>query len=122
MAKQSINFEPQVLDLVLYAGDGANFRLRVTDTASQPVNLTGTMRAQVRQDRDSVDTPDAVFNIDLTESAEGLAVLTLTGEQTQVLAPLDSYQGVWDLEWTPEGDEPRTICQGKVECLQDVSH
>jgi hypothetical protein len=122
MANLSIALVPQVLDLTLYAGDGVNLRLRIKDLSGNPVNLTGIMRAQIRPDRDSVDTPDANFGVDLSDGAEGLVMLTLTGEVTQGLAPTDPYKGVWDLEWTPAGDQPRTICQGSVECLQDVSH
>lgn len=123
MAKLSVDLEPQVLNLTLYAGDGVNLRLRIKSTPTTPVNLTGTMRAQIRVDRDQIGDPDAEFDIDLTDAVDGLAVVSLTGEQTQELAPTaEKYIGVWDLEWTPEGGEPRTICQGKVECLPDVSH
>jgi hypothetical protein len=119
VAKQSITYDPQVLDLTLYAGDGANFRLVVTNGTGAPVNLTGSMLAQVRLTRDAPDPPDAIFSVDLSGAAEGIAVLELTGEQTQ---QLDKYSGVWDLQWTATGEEPVTICQGKLECLPDVSH
>lgn len=119
MAKQTITYDPQVLDLILYAGDGASFRLVVTQVGGAPVDLTGTMLAQVRPTRESVDTPDAIFDVDLTEAVDGIAVLSLTGDQTQALG---KYTGVWDLEWTPTGQEPVTLCQGKLECLPDVSH
>jgi len=121
MAKQTITYEPQVLDLVLYAGDGVNFRLVVTDPVGAPLDLTGTMLAQIRSKRDEVDPPDAVFNIDLTQHAEGIATLTLTGDQTQSLAPTAKYSGEWDLQWTATDAEPVTLCQGKVECNVDVS-
>lgn len=119
MAKQAITYDPQVLDLMFYAGDGVNFRLVVTDSTSVPVNLTGTMIAQVRSTRDEPDPPDTAFNIDLSGAVDGIAVLTLTGEQTQALG---KYSGVWDLEWKPENEEPVTLCQGKIECAPDVSH
>ena len=119
MAKQTIAYEPQVLDLVLYAGDGVNFRLVVTDTGSAPVNLDGTMLAQIRSARDESDPPDAVFEVDLAEATDGIATLKLTGDQTQQLG---KYSGVWDLQWTSTNAEPVTICQGKVECMLDVSH
>ena len=122
MAKQTIIYEPQVLDLVFYAGDGANFRLVVTDILGVPLDLTGVMLAQVRVKRDAPDPPDAVFNIDLTGHAEGIAVLSLTGEETQALSPIAKYSGEWDLEWTATDAEPVTLCQGKVECMPDVSH
>ena len=123
MAKaKTITYDPQVLDLVLYAGDGTNFRLVVTDSANAPVPLTGAMIAQIRVDRSSPDPPLTSFNIDLDQAAEGIATLTLTGEQTQDLADGQKFAGVWDLEWTPLDEEPVTLCQGKVECNPDVSH
>lgn len=121
MAKQTITYDPQILNLVLYAGDGTNFSLTVTDAAGAPVDLTGTMLAQIRVDRESPDPPSAVFDIDLTRHAEGIAVLKLTGDQTQALAIVEKFDGVWDLEWTPAGEEPMTLCQGTVGCLPDVS-
>lgn len=121
MAKQSITYEPQVLDLIFYAGDGVNFRLVVTDSLAAPIDLTGSMLAQVRSKRDEPDPPDAVFAVDLSLHAEGIAILSLTGEETQALAPITKYTGEWDLQWTATGEEPVTICQGKVECNPDVS-
>lgn len=121
MAKQTITYEPQILDLVLYAGDGTNFRLVVTDSLGAPLDLTGTMLAQVRSKRDEADPPDVEFDIDLSQHSEGIAVLTLTGAQTQSLAPSSKYSGEWDLQWTPTGEEPVTLCQGQVTVNVDVS-
>lgn len=123
MAKQTITYVPQVLDLIMYAGDGVKFRLVVTDVAGAPVNLTGTMIAQVRVAREDPDPSVASFTVDLTDAATGIAVLELTGVQTHALITTDEkFVGVWDLQWTAVGDEPMTLCQGKVECMPDVSH
>jgi len=123
MAKQSISYEPQVLDLNLYAGDGIKFRVIVTDIDNAPMDLTGTMIAQIRDTRESPDPPKATFTIDLTDSADGIAVLSLTGEETHSLIVGDEkFTGVWDLQWTASGVEPRTLCQGAVGCVPDVSH
>lgn len=122
MAKQTISFTPRIVDLVLYAGDGPNFRLVVTTPAGGIVNLTGTMRAQIRSERTAPDPPEATFEIDMSQAANGIAVLKLTGDQTQDLVPTETqFIGVWDLEWTPEDTEPVTLCQGKVECNPDVT-
>lgn len=123
MAKQKITFNPQVLDLVLYSGDGNGFRMTITDISGTPIPLTGTMRAQIRATRESPDPPDAVFDIDMSERADGVVNLQVPSDQTQnLVTDTDSYSGVWDLEWTATDEEPLTICQGKVECLRDVSH
>lgn len=116
-----INLSPQVLDLTLYAGDGVNFKLTVKDTLGAAVPLTGTMEAEIRIKRTDADPPVVAFTIDLSDSDNGIALLSLTGEQTQLLAPIKKFKGVWDLQWTPTGKEPRTLAQGKVVCLNDVS-
>lgn len=122
MAKQTISYVPQTLDLVLYAGDGTSFSLTVTDPDQVPINLTGTMIAQIRTEREAVDPPSAEFTIDLTDAALGVAALELTGVQTHSLITPEKFVGVWDVQWTPDGGEPMTLCQGKVECFPDVSH
>ena len=122
MAKKTLTYVPQTVDLVLYAGDGTSFRLTVTDPAKDPLPLTGTMIAQIRAERDSPDPPSAEFTVDLTDAADGVAVLKLSGTDTQALVVDDvKFVGVWDVEWTPTDAEPVTLCQGKVECMPDVS-
>ena len=93
-----------------------------------PVDVTGTVEAQIRLDRATEDPPIEEFSSDLSQAAEGIIILSLTGEQTQPLVVHSSvkpgsgkFAGVWDLQWTKAGAEPRTLCQGKVECLADVS-
>lgn len=117
----TIDLSPQELDIVLYSGDGAIFRLVVTNKDAQPVPLTGTIEAQIRAKRGTEDAPAAQFNVDMTDADTGVAILSLTGEQTHTLAETRKFVGVWDVEWTPEGSSPRTLVQGKVECELDVS-
>jgi hypothetical protein len=125
MAAQ-INLQPQVLDLLLYAGDGLSFRLICTNGTGAPVDITGGVRAQVRTNRFE-DPPIATFGVNLIDSSIGVIVLSLTGEQTQDLVEHPSvssagkFTGVWDVEWDPADSEPRTLCQGKLECVADVS-
>lgn len=118
-----IDLSPKILDLVLYAGDGVKLRLTVVDNTQEAVPLTGVMEADIRIKRTDDDPPVLGFTIDLTESDDGIAYLSLTGEQTQELAPIPAkkFQGEWDLQWTPEDSEPRTLFQGKVVCNNDVS-
>ena len=123
----AINLQPQVLDLSLYAGDGVEFRLICTDPDDAPLDLSGATEAQVRVDRlTPADPPLADFTTDMSQASSGIVVVSLTGDQTQALVDDPSskngkFTGVWDFQWTPTGEEPRTLCQGKVECLADVT-
>jgi hypothetical protein len=124
MADQ-VSIQPPVLDLSLYAGDGISFRLICTDSEGTPLDVSGVIEAQVRVDRAQVETV-VEFSSDLTEAAQGIIVLSLTGTQTQELVAHVStkkgvFTGVWDIQWTATGEEPRTLCQGAVECLADVT-
>jgi hypothetical protein len=125
MANQ-INVQPQILDLSLYAGDGVEFRLICTDSAGAPIDITGTVKAQIRLDRLSTDPPIVEFSVNSVDAYQGIVVLSLTGVQTTELVQDDSskagkFSGVWDIQWTPSGKQPRTLCQGKVECVTDVT-
>jgi hypothetical protein len=119
-----IGLQPEVLDLTLYAGDGMAFKLICKNASDAPINITGTVESQVRRDRLTEEAPLAVFAVDLARAAQGEILLSLTGEQTQQLAAVDpkgKFSGVWDVEWTPTGSQPRTLCQGKIDCLADVT-
>jgi energy-converting hydrogenase Eha subunit E len=123
MAKKKLSFIPQILDLSLYAGDGAGLRFTITDSTGAALPLTGTMKAQIRANRENADPALAEFDVDLTDFAIGVVLVSLTGEQTHALiSAAETFVGVWDLEWTPENDEPATLVQGSVECLPDVTH
>jgi hypothetical protein len=118
---QRIDLTPQELDLVLYAGDGVRFPLVVTDSNDDPVNLTGTIKAQIRQ-KHSDTVEKAAFGVDMTDAATGTVILTLLGTATQALVTGDKkFKGIWDIEWTPSGAQPRTLLQGKVECDPDAT-
>jgi hypothetical protein len=126
----NLAIQPPVLDLSFYAGDGVAFKLICTNDAEPPapVDVRGTVVAQVRLDRTLPEEPVVEFSSDMTKAQEGEIILSLTGEQTQPLVEHASvkpgsgkFTGVWDLQWTKAGAEPRTLCQGKVECLADVS-
>lgn len=122
----SIDLKPQVLDLSLYAGDGVEFRLICTDGTGDPLNVSGDVTAQIRVNRDTASEPIAEFDTNLVEADQGIVVLSLTGADTQDLIDDPStnkgkFQGVWDVQWSPSGGQPRTLVQGKVECLADVT-
>ena len=120
-----INLQPEVLDLSLYAGDGVTLPMTCVTAAGAPIDLSGAIDAQIRVER--LEAPIIVtFSVNTTDAYKGKIVLSLTGEDTKALMDDPStkqgkFIGVWDVQWTPAGAEPRTICQGKVECVADVS-
>jgi hypothetical protein len=123
-----LSIQPPVLDLALYAGDGISFKLICTDDADppEPVNISGDIQAQIRVDRSSTGSPVATFSADMAGADVGEIVLSLTGEQTADLMDgagvvKGKFAGQWDIQWTADGGQPRTLCQGKVECIADVT-
>lgn len=125
---EEINLRPAVLNLKLYAGDGFAFKLVCKDAAGNPINMGGAVSAQVRLDRLQPEAPPLQsFGVDLVDAYLGTIGLSLTGDQTQDLSNDPSakdrvFTGVWDVEWTPIGAQPRTITQGSVECVADVTN
>lgn len=121
-----VSVQPQFLDLGLYAGDGVKIRFTCKDTAGAPVDITGTVKAQIRVDRLSPDPPVIEFSSNMVDAYAGVFLLSLTGAQTQQLLAHPStksgkFAGVWDVQWTPTTSEPHTVCQGAVECVADVT-
>jgi hypothetical protein len=117
-------FVPESYDLALYAGDGAALRITVT-SAGDPLPLGTDVLAQIRRRRTD-EQPNAVFGVDLDEAAQGVVVLTLSGEQTaELVAETRSrdavFSGHWDCQVTLPGEEPYTLVQGAVTCKPDVT-
>jgi hypothetical protein len=123
MPTGKLNVSPPVVDLTLYAGDDVEFRLICTDSGGNPVDVSGEMAAQIRVDRTLESTVLAEFEADMDAAADGIIILSMSDELTAGLITDDSgkFTGVWDAQWTASGSEVRTLCQGKVECLADVT-
>lgn len=124
MASSTISLLPETQDLSFYCGDGVQLQLVVSNGAGGPVNLTGTLKAEIRESRAN-PAVKATFATNITDAANGIAIISLTGVQTASLhgspTPIEKFSGVWDLQWTPQGSEPVTILQGKVESSLDVT-
>ena len=125
MANQ-INLQPEVLNLSLYAGDGVEFRLVCKDGNSDPIDITGSVNAQIRLDRITETDPIVEFTTGMIDAYQGIVVLSLTEDQTRELvvhpsAKNGKFIGVWDIQWSPSTSQPRTLCQGTVECVADVT-
>jgi len=124
MAGQTIDFRPTIMDLLLYAGDGVNLRLTCKDTAGDLIDISGSVTAQIRVDRlHPADPPLVDFNVSLVDAYLGVIGLILTGEQTLSLLGegQSKFTGVWDVQWTPPELQVRTLVQGIVECVADVT-
>lgn len=122
MARPSaITLTPPIVNLTLYAGDGANLRLLATDLDDEPFDLRGDVRAQIRQQRTD-PTAIAEFEVEMAEAALGIVILRLTGEDTRGLMDgRTKFSGAWDVVWTLSGSEPVTLIQGAVVCDLDVT-
>ena len=116
-----ISLVPQVTDLELYAGDGASFTVSAGDAAGNPINFSaGALKAQIRRQRaDAAPLADFAIAVD---PEPGTLTLTLSGAQTaSLVVGGEDFAGFWDLQWTPTGQQPTTIVQGKVSCGYDVT-
>lgn len=124
MAAPSLNFRPQILDLYIYAADGLSIKLACKDKAGNPIDINGSVAAQIRVDRiHPTDTPLATFTVSLVDAYMGIVGLTLSAASSLALLPPgeNEFVGVWDVQWTPATALPRTLVQGKVECVADVT-
>jgi len=120
-APVKISLIPSSLDLELYAGDGVSLVFGLNDSDGQPLDVTGTVIAQIRESRAHIEAA-ADFTADLTNGSTGQVVLSLTGAQTGTLiGEKGRFEGVWDMQWTKDGAEPVTVLQGSVTCDPDVT-
>lgn len=115
-----MTLQPPRVDLALYAGDGASIRVVVDTALGAPIPLTGAVTAQIRANRAGASVLQS-FAVDLSAGASGVAILTLTGAQTASLAGIEDFVGVWDVQHTPPGGQPRTLMQGVCRVKQDVT-
>lgn len=117
----TVSLKPPVINLALYAGDGANLRLVATDLDGDPFDLRGTVRAQIRQTRRD---PELLLEwaVEMAQAEQGIIILRLTGEQTRgLMKDAGTFKGVWDCVWTMDDSEPVTLLQGDVNCELDVT-
>jgi hypothetical protein len=115
-----MTLQPARVDLALYAGDGPSIRVVVDNALGVPIPLPGAVTAQIRASR-AAASPLQSFSVDLSAGASGVAILSLTGAQTASLAGVDDFLGVWDVQHTPPGGQPRTLISGVCRVKQDVT-
>lgn len=117
-----ISVIPQRVDLVVYAGDGLALRLSsVNADTGDSLDLAGEIGAQVKANRSDTE-PITEFTVDAEKAAEGILELSLSGEQTAALLTESSrFKGSWDVQWLADGEQPRTLVQGNLTCVLDVT-
>jgi hypothetical protein len=110
---------PAELDMTIYAGDTLTIQFKFTDNASNPVDMTGTWTASIRNNAADPDPPLASFTVDSSAAATGIITVTLTSAASQSLpiaTPL-----VWDLEQTLSSGSVRTTHRGTITVTKDVT-
>ena len=110
---------PPTLDLSLYAGDDVTLTLTVTDKFGNPVDLTGTLEAQIRKAH--AQPVIQSFEVNTVTPASGVCYLTLTNVQTEALG-LDGGRHTWDLQLTDDNDLISSVCKGQVSTTLDITH
>src|SRR4051794_29421853 len=78
-----ISLIPQVQDLKLYGGDGADLQITVSNGAG-PIDITGAIDAQIRASRVGTEIL-AAFTADTSDAANGIVYLSLNGSDTAEL-------------------------------------
>jgi len=119
-----IDLTPKLMNLRLYAGDGAQLKITFGQQGAMLDMSKGTFEAQIRASR--LDpSPAASWAVDQTDAAQGVVILSLTGEQTAQLMADDptvfTWIGAWDVQWQPTGSEPLTLFTGDCYCEADVT-
>jgi hypothetical protein len=103
---------PAAVDLGLYQGDDFSMTLSVTDTTGNPINLTGTVTAQIRPTR----TSTAVAGTFATSISINVVTLTLSAAQSTSLPQLC----VWDCVLT-QSAVVTTLAGGRLELMARVT-
>jgi len=117
MADLELNADPVVVNIRWRAGDGLTITVDY-DADMSAYTFTAQLRTEV------TDTVAAeTLTIDDTDAATGVIVATLTGAESTALleSGARSWRGVWDMQATLTGEEPRTHFAGSAVCTLDVT-
>jgi hypothetical protein len=122
----TVGLSPEVLNLLLYAGDQFVYTLEFADPETHAaLDVSGyTFAAQIRTAQTAA-TSTATFSIDTTDADIGVIVVSLTPAQTAALctpgggAATKAY--TWDLQRTAvdDADDVRTLFAGTVTVTLD---
>jgi hypothetical protein len=122
MTTLQVSVIPQRVDLAVYAGDGVELRLNAVDAKTgDSLDLAGEIGAQVKANRSDTE-PITQFAVNTEQAADGILDLSLSGSQTAaLLADSSQFKGSWDVQWLADGEQPRTLVQGNLTCVLDVT-
>lgn len=122
MTALQVSVIPQRIDLAVYAGDGVELRLTAVDAKTgDSLDLAGEIGAQVKANRSDTE-PITEFAVNTEQAADGVLDLSLSGVQTAALLTDSSqFKGSWDVQWLADGEQPRTLVQGNLTCILDVT-
>lgn len=122
MTTSQVSVIPQRIDLAVYAGDGVALRLTAVDSKTgDSLDLAGEIGAQVKASRSDTE-PITEFAVNTNQAADGVLDLSLSGQQTAALLTDSSrFKGSWDVQWLADGEQPRTLVQGNLTCVLDVT-
>jgi hypothetical protein len=98
-------------------GDTFSLSVELTDSAGSPVNASGwAWLCHMLQD--GHDDDPVLVEVNTTDAAIGLLVLTIADDVT---AEMPTADWSWDLQATDELGETRTLVTGKLRVKADVS-
>lgn len=104
-------------DISIYKGDTYTHSLTVNNSSNVAIDLSGrNYIAQIKQSY-AASTTEAAFDVDTTDAANGVIVLSLTSSQT---ANLKSGTYFYDVQET-YGNVVTTLMYGNANVTGDVS-
>lgn len=106
-----------------YRGNSELYELTITDSAGNPIDLTGcTIWFTMKVDPNDSDSDAAIQKI-VTEHSDpthGKTKVNLTAVDTRNLAPNKSY--FYDFKYkNASGDVVKTLLEGRVKVLQNIT-
>lgn len=115
---------PGPFPMAVYRGDTKQWTVTFDDGATPPVVIDmsdWTWLAQIRSNRDELDSVIATFDVDDTDAATGTIVLTLPADESAALVTVNGKAtDYWDLQGTND-TVVKTWLAGKVTVTGDVS-
>ena len=116
-----VDLTPDSLDLVLYAGDGADFQINFEDDTGNPIDVSSyTWTSQIRKSRNSSEHID--LSIDASLSSTGVITVLIPPAVTRSLGESNwNNERQWDIQCVVGAGDPHTVLQGTVYCSQDVT-